>query len=500
MQTKQLTFLNSILHQLADGVIVADRDGNFVVFNRAAEEMLGLGRVDVPPSDWSAAYGCYLPDQVTPCPAEELPLARAIRGEVAREVELFIRNDNVPDGVWLSVNGTPLWSEAGELQGGVVVFRDISSLKRSGEALTRLFNAVEQSADGVMITDNTGRIEYVNAGFEQITGYTRQEVLGRNPRFLKSGIHHAGYYEELWSAILSGKVYRTRVTNRKKSGQLFCSEQTITPMKDTSGRITHFVSVMRDMTERIQLEEQEFEMRLASLIQQKLYPTVVPDLDGYDIAGATYPAKETGGDYFDYFSMRGNCLGIAVGDVSGHGFGPALLMAQTRAYLRSFVRTLSNVGKVVTHVNRSLAGDLGDGHFVTLLLARLDPETRSFVYANAGHPSGYVLDANGKLKKLLKSTGTPLGISADCSARCSRSIKLGPGDLLFALTDGIMETLDQDNRAFGADRVVEFVRDHRHLPARSIVDGLFREVRDYSRDNPQVDDMTVVVCKAEQSV
>jgi two-component system cell cycle sensor histidine kinase/response regulator CckA len=122
------------------------------------------------------------------------------------------------------------------------------------EMVRKLSRAVEQSADLVVITDRTGVIEYVNPAFEALTGYAREEVIGRTPRLLKSGQQSQALYRELWTTILSGKVFRGTVINRKKNGDLFYAEKTITPVRDTEGRITHFISNDRDITDRYRLE------------------------------------------------------------------------------------------------------------------------------------------------------------------------------------------------------------------------------------------------------
>jgi len=124
------------------------------------------------------------------------------------------------------------------------------------EMLRKLSRAVEQSADLVTITDRNGVIEYVNPAFEQLTGYSRAEVLGTTPRMLKSGEQGPGFYEELWETILSGKVFRSTLIDRKKNCDLFYAEKTITPIRDDEGRITHFVATDRDMTEKYRLEAQ----------------------------------------------------------------------------------------------------------------------------------------------------------------------------------------------------------------------------------------------------
>ena len=124
------------------------------------------------------------------------------------------------------------------------------------EALRKLSRAVEQSADTVLITNREGVIEYVNPAFEALTGYTGQEVIGENPRILKSGEQAPEVYQELWKTILSGNVYRSILVNRKKNGDLYYAEESISPVRDPSGVITHFISNGRDLTERHRLEAQ----------------------------------------------------------------------------------------------------------------------------------------------------------------------------------------------------------------------------------------------------
>jgi stage II sporulation SpoE-like protein len=148
---------------------------------------------------------------------------------------------------------------------------------------------------------------------------------------------------------------------------------------------------MNDVSEQLLKQEQEVQLRLAHQVQQQFYRPA-PSLSGFDIAGAAYPAYETSGDYFDFITMPHGSLCIAVGDVEGLGFGSALVMALTRAYVRSFVALGLEVDQILTQVNRMLLQDLGDGFFVTL---SLDVRSRSLVYAGAGHVPGYILERVG---------------------------------------------------------------------------------------------------------
>lgn len=128
--------------------------------------------------------------------------------------------------------------------------------QQAEESLRKLSRAVEQSADTVVITNRDGTIEYVNPAFEKLTGYSREEACGRTPRLLKSGEVSAETYQEMWKTILSGNVFRGILVNRKKDGELYYVEESISPVRDGAGRITHFISNGRDLTERLRLEAQ----------------------------------------------------------------------------------------------------------------------------------------------------------------------------------------------------------------------------------------------------
>lgn len=256
---------------------------------------------------------------------------------------------------------------------------------------------------------------------------------------------------------------------------------------------------LTEANERLEAERLRGEIRIAREIQQRLFPVAAAPLSGFDIGGASYPAEATGGDYFDYIPMPQDGLGIVIGDISGHGLGPALLMAETRAYLHALMLTRHDVGEIVALVNQALVRDLADEHFTTLFLARIDPAARSFVYVNAGHPTGYVLDAHGGVKTLLPSTGMALGIVPDLEFPAAPAISLEPGELVLLLTDGVLEAPSAQGAAYGIERTLEVVCAHRGEPARAIVDILYRDVGNYCRGTTQLDDITAVVIKVGNS-
>src|ERR1700722_4313070 len=141
----------------------------------------------------------------------------------------------------------------------VEVFLTIFENLPSG-ILALLSRVVAQTADSVIITDAEGRICYVNPAFETTSGYSQAEALGKTPRILKSGLHDAEFYRQLWARLKQGLPSRGMVINRRKSGELYWSQQTITPMQDETGCLSHFVSVSRDITVLKKKEEQEFQL------------------------------------------------------------------------------------------------------------------------------------------------------------------------------------------------------------------------------------------------
>ena len=154
---EQTRILQSVLDCMGDGVVVADPNARFLVFNPAAQRMLGHGRIDSSPQEWSRLYEIFLPDRVTPYPVDDLPLMRAIRGEATDQAELYIAYPSRDDGTWILVTGRPLHDEQGELQGGVIVFHDITRRKKS-----------ERQAGGAIRDDpRPGRGRYAGPGQRQ---------------------------------------------------------------------------------------------------------------------------------------------------------------------------------------------------------------------------------------------------------------------------------------------------------------------------------------------
>ena len=255
---QQSDALHVIFESLPWGVIVADHTGRFLFSNPAAERILGIGAVELLPDAGTSLQGWYLPDQISIVPPDQLPLVRAIRGQEVLDELVYLRNSHASSGLWIRVNAWPLKDLSGVVSGGVIMFHDFTQGREALQSFILLSRVVEQTADSVVLTDTQGVIQYVNPAFEATTGYSRDEALGKTPRILKSGLHDAEFYRQMWTHFTHGAAFKGMVINRKKTGELYWAQQTITSMRDEAGHLTHFVSVSQDVTELRKKQEQEF--------------------------------------------------------------------------------------------------------------------------------------------------------------------------------------------------------------------------------------------------
>jgi len=268
------------------------------------------------------------------------------------------------------------------------------------------------------------------------------------------------------------------------------------------GIIAHHSSVnedfIRNLTWRFraaQVQERERieqELQVARQIQQELLPESVPELDGWQIATYYGPAREVGGDFYDFVDLSGGRLGLIVGDATGHGMPAALVMATTRGMLRAVVQSLESPGEVLARVNEALAADIPPSTFVTCFYGILDPKSGRFIYANAGH--NLPCRRHNDQADELSARGMPLGLMIGTGYEGKQAV-LESGDSILFYSDGLVEAHDPQREMFGFPRLRRLVAEH-DAEERSLVDILIDELRSFAGDGwEQEDDITLVTLR-----
>jgi predicted ester cyclase len=255
-----------------------------------------------------------------------------------------------------------------------------------------------------------------------------------------------------------------------------------------------FDALIRNLTWRFRAAEArereriEHELQVARQIQQELLPEATPKLDGWQIAAYYGPAREVGGDFYDFLELEDGRLGLVVGDATGHGMPAALVMATTRGMLRAVVQSLESPGEVLARVNEALVADVPPSTFVTCFYGILDPKSGHLVYANAGHDLPYLW--HGGAAEELRARGMPLGLMPAMGYE-EKEITLKRGEGVLFYSDGLVEAHDPHYEMFGFPRLRELLADHSE--ERSLVEFLMEELSFFTGPSwEQEDDITLM--------
>jgi sigma-B regulation protein RsbU (phosphoserine phosphatase) len=272
----------------------------------------------------------------------------------------------------------------------------------------------------------------------------------------------------------------------------------ILPVKtrDEVGKLTRsFNAMTQQLEERMRLKEA---LNLAMEVQQSLLPQNFQKIEGLDIAGKCIYCDETGGDYFDFlkFDEHGNGrVGIAVGDVVGHGISAALLMATVRALLRCRVSQTGNLANMINDVNRILCLDTSESSsFMTLFFMLIDPSKKELQWVRAGHDPAIIYNSSSDSFEELKGKGTAIGIDDQWSFQDYHS-KWESGQIMLIGTDGIWETVNNADEKFGKERVKEIIRQNQKSSAQDILQAVIDRLATYRQNSSLQDDITLVVIK-----
>jgi phosphoserine phosphatase RsbU/P len=239
----------------------------------------------------------------------------------------------------------------------------------------------------------------------------------------------------------------------------------------------------------------EQDLSMAREIQQQLLPRRAPRLAGFDIAGWNKPADQTGGDLYDFMPIDEHRLAIMIADATGHGIGPALIVAECRALFRAMIGTTSDLAEVAARMNDLLHTDLPEDRFVTVCMGLLDARTGILTYVSAGHgPLLLMRSATGKVEQF-SSTGLPMGILAGCEMPLAEPIRMEPGDLFVLLTDGFIEWACDSGEQYGDERLAQVITAHPTSSSGDLIQTIYRSVLEFGGHTPQMDDLTAVLIR-----
>lgn len=257
----------------------------------------------------------------------------------------------------------------------------------------------------------------------------------------------------------------------------------------------HVVAALRDAENRAKIAQLEHDLDVARHIQQGLFPTTPPTLDGYEIAGWNQPADETGGDYYDWQPLADGRLAVTVADATGHGIAPALIMSACRAYSRAGFAANPDLQKLIDRLNGLLHQDLPADKFVTLVTALLKPGNGAVQLISAGHgPLIFYAAAEDKFYGF-DAQGPPLGLLPGIPYDGAHSVDFHSGDILALVTDGFLEWSNAADEDFGLKRLEDVIRAHHGKPPEAIISEMRDAITTFAAGVHQQDDLTALLIK-----
>lgn len=349
--------------------------------------------------------------------------------------------------------------------------------------------------DIVWLKDVESRFLAVNEAFAKTSRRSRTELIGKTDF-------------DFWPANLAQR-YRDDDIDVMKSGVKKVIEETLahskeekvwietvkSPVHDHDGNVIGTIGISRDITERKRAQERiRAELAVAARIQKSMLPQEFPSLPRsgeFDLYALMNPAREVGGDFYDFFLVDNDHLCVSVGDVAGKGVAAALFMAITIALLRSAARETSAPDMILNRLNRELAHGNEACMFVTAFCAILDLRTGALSYSNAGHQPPLICTETKSIACLAAPSGPPLGLVEGTNYR-QEHLGLDPGDVLFAYTDGITEACDKHSDFFSEDRLLQRILELKGKTCNEMVSGVMESVASFCAAVDQTDDITML--------
>lgn len=423
--------------------------------------------------------------------------------EIQKPFHRLVNRYRHKDGyeIYTESTGAPVFDERGTLIKWRGVDHDITARKAFEDALRVRDRAIEAANVGIVITDAQMRgnpVTYANPALSRITGYSRDELLGQSLRLLQGLETDPAEVAKIRQALNTSSSCEVVLKNYRKDGTPFWNDLLIAPVRDDTGKLTHYIGVQTDVTERRRAEEDRHELEIAKRIQLSLLPDAPLRLQGVEIAGTCIPASHVGGDYFDFFQASG-AMEAVIADVSGHSVGAALIMVEARSTLRAETRKVSGncagPAQILHDLNELLYNDLTRAElFITMFCLRYEPDARRLKYANAGHDRALFIRRGDMSCTPLDAEGLVLGVRHDVYFE-EKSLDLAAGDGLLLYTDGVTEAQNSEGAFFGVARLCALFSRYRTLSPEALIEKLLGELRGFCGNVPLRDDISMVMLK-----
>jgi len=473
--------------------------------NSAVQKSLGLSLQDL-----RGKY-CYKSIQGIDAPCPGCKAALTLQTGHSHEGELV-----TPDGKTWITRSNGIKGRDGQMQGVVHVAVNITARKLAEENIAamkqRLADVIEFLPDATFAIDNQGKVLTWNKAIEKMTGARAIDMIGKGDH--EYALPFYGIRRPILAdlVLLADEEIEKKYSGLQKDGKTLISEIFIptfgptgsfiwakaTPLYNSLGNIVGAIESIRDITDMRRteqtLERSKSELRIASDIQRSFLPERIPPVSGFDLAAAFIPAMEVGGDFYDFIPGDGK-LGMVIADVSGKSVPAALFMALSRTIVRINATHHEKGTDVLEDANNMISADSRLGMFVTLFYGVLDQNSRSLVYANAGHPPPLLMRGRSNDFEELEVTGIALGAIGGAKYE-ERRVDLSSGDVLVLYTDGVNEALNGNCEQYGIERFCSIVRESCHLSAQGILDKILGDISQFSEGQAQFDDITMVVVKA----
>jgi ammonium transporter len=499
----------SVVDNLPAHVHLRDRSGRFILVNRQYEEFYGVTNDSVRGKtlhEVALRVGSgFAPDENAAFDEQ------VIKEDRIHELEFDVMREG---GLrTLSDVKFPIKDHSGEIiaVGGIEV--DITDRKRAEDNLQKSREQLQALADNlpefISMKDSDGKFIFVNKQFEEWVCQSRDDVVGKTVHDIYSE-EQATEFDALDRQAMDGRqILSQEVDLAYPDGETRTIIRTRFPVISSQGEVLGLGTVNRDITERKRAEEalqkaygiikdqrdrMEDELNIGREIQMSMVPLVFPpfpDHGEFSVFAALEPAREVGGDFYDYYFIDEERFCFCIGDVSGKGVPAALFMAMAKTLIKSRAADDRSTASILTHVNDELSVDNNNCMFVTIFSGILNIRTGELLYTNAGHNPPYLKRKDGALRPLDQRHGPIIGAVEGIVYAEGRDT-LEPGDLLLLYTDGVTEAMDVDDRLFSENRLAQMLASMDTDDAEKVVDNTVVAVKAFEGEAEQTDDITVL--------